>query len=203
MKDLTGLRVGNLTVISFSQRKTLIPKKRYKYYWNCQCDCGNIVEVEYCNLFNGKQVSCGCYKKEQLSKKRTIHGLSKHRLMGIYRDMKKRCKFNPHYNGRGIIVCEEWEQSFKSFYSWAIDNGYQDDLTIERINVNDNYCPENCTWITLSQQAKNTTRTKNITINGVKMCLKDWCKKLNLNYKKIQSKKLSVSEYTNMLRSLI
>lgn len=202
-KDITGKRFGRLVVLGFDYRKTIIDKKRYKYYWKCKCDCGNIIDVDYCNLVINKVQSCGCLRKETTKKRMTTHGLSKHRLMGIYRDMKKRCKFNPHYAGRGICLYDEWNNDFLSFYNWAMQNGYKEDLTIERKNVNGNYCPENCCWIPLGEQSKNTTRTHHITINGETKCLSDWCRLLGLNYKKMSAKKLSDEDYAKELEEII
>ena len=101
--------------------------------------------------------------------------------------MKQRCynDKNPKYKdygSRGIVVCQEWLDDFMNFYNWAIDNNYRDDLTLDRIDNDGNYEPSNCRWATAKQQARNTRRTRKITINGETRCLKDWCKILNLNY---------------------
>lgn len=106
------------------------------------------------------------------------------RLSRIFNGMKVRCfnSHNPeykHYGGRGITVCNEW-LDFNSFKEWAESNGYANKLTIERIDFNGNYCKENCKWIPLSEQLKNTSRTVFITFKGETLCAKDWCKRFGL-----------------------
>lgn len=112
------------------------------------------------------------------------HGDYKTRLYNILIDMRSRCNnsHNPeykNYGGRGIKICDEW-QDYLAFKKWALDNGYSDNLTIERIDVNGNYCPENCKWIPKSEQLKNTTRTIFITYKGETLCAMDWCKRLGI-----------------------
>lgn len=112
-----------------------------------------------------------------------------HRLYKIYLHMKDRCydiNNNDYhrYGARGIKICDEWLNDFMNFYNWAINNSYQDDLTIDRTDNNDDYKPSNCTWATKKQQARNTRRNRMITINGETRCLVEWCEILNLNYNK-------------------
>ena len=148
---------------------------------DCRCKCGK--EVKNLRLYEikrGNTKSCGCRNIEAIIQRNTLHGESKTRLYKIWQGMKKRCfnsnstKYN-HYGGRGIIVCDEWLQ-WDNFKQWAMDNGYQEDLTIERKNVNDNYCPENCEWIPLSQQANNRSMCHLITINGETHNVTEWSK---------------------------
>lgn len=109
------------------------------------------------------------------------------RLINIWENMRQRC-YNPksarylRYGGRGIKICDEWinKNGKNNFILWGLNNGYKPDLSIERIDINKNYCPENCRWIKLSEQNKNTKRTIFVTHNGITMCVSDWCKKLNL-----------------------
>lgn len=115
------------------------------------------------------------------------------RLYRIYWAMKSRCynKHYPHYKwygARGITVCDEWLNDFMSFYNWAINNGYNDNLTLDRINSNMNYTPSNCRWANPKMQARNRRNNKYITINGETHCLKEWCEILNLNYNKIRQR---------------
>lgn len=117
---------------------------------------------------------------------RESHGGCGTRLYCIWAHMKSRCLdrdsdcYN-HYGGRGITVCDEWKDSFSAFRSWAIDNGYKNGLTIERIDVNGNYQPNNCRWIPQSEQSKNTRRTIMLSYNGDTLCLKDMANKYGLN----------------------
>ena len=106
----------------------------------------------------------------------------------IWRTMKQRCT-NPNnykyknYGGRGIKVCDEWMADFKAFYDWAVTNGYREDLTIDRIDVDGNYEPSNCRWATYSEQANNRTTNRIITFNGEPMTMANFCRKHNLNYR--------------------
>jgi hypothetical protein len=142
-----GSKYGKLTVI-----KEI--KNGGKYSYLCLCECGKQVIKSKYYLCRSKGVSCGCNRGYK------THGLSRSRIYKTWEDMKTRC-YNPNcrnyhnYGGRGIIVCEEWKNDFVVFYNWAMANGYTDELTIERVDVNGNYCPENCTWISLSEQSKN------------------------------------------------
>ena len=181
--DLTGQRFGRLTVVS---------NAGYRKYpstsasvWNCKCDCGKEKVILGDSLRSGKTVSCGCYNVENAKIKSTTHGKSKTRLYSIFHKMKERC-FNKtcneykYYGRRGITICEQWLSDFKNFYNWATQNGYKEDLTIERKDVDGNYCPENCIWIPLAKQAQNTTRTHWVTYKGEKMCMAQLCRKFNI-----------------------
>ena len=162
-EDLTGKRFGRLTVIEF------VPNDKPSSYWLCKCDCENQTTVVGFKLKNGNTKSCGCYAK-QLFKMRIsadkmhsgakiIHGKSRSRIYHIYHGIKQRCynHSNPSYRlygAKGIAMCQQWKNSFMDFYNWAIENGYTNELTIDRIDSNKNYCPENCRWVTLSENSK-------------------------------------------------
>jgi len=184
-KKLQNQTFGRLTAISCIHKNGVL-------YWKCRCSCGNYVEVIPASLTSGKTRSCGCYQRERTSQTRLKHGFSKKgsestRLYRIWSAMKYRC-YNPksnHYNrygGRGITVCDEWKDNFICFYEWAINNGYNDSLTIERKDYNGNYCPENCCWATWKQQAINRSSTRFVEYKGKQMSIKDLAIELNINY---------------------
>ncbi len=184
-KDITGQKFGKLTAL-----KPVGLNKHNQVLWLCQCECGNTTTVITSNLLKGKTKSCGCFAIETRKFLHKKHGLCHTRLNAIYRKMKGRCycKTNPRYSsygGRGITVCDEWLTDFMNFYNWAIQNGYTDELTIERIDNNGNYEPSNCKWATYKEQGRNTRHCHYVDYKGQKKALSEWCEILNLNYPKI------------------
>src|SRR5215471_1520917 len=152
--DLTGKRFGRLTVIERSafQSSPIHPE------WLCQCDCGNETLVRGQHLRNGNTKSCGCLKDEKTGLRRRTHGATTTRHAKIWYGIRKRChnhndKSWERYGGRGIRLCDEW-QTFEPFRDWALANGYADDLTIDRIDNDKGYEPDNCQWITKSENSK-------------------------------------------------
>lgn len=156
-EDLTGMTFGRLTVNSFFG----VAKNRAAL-WLCKCSCGNEKIVRAADLKRGKTQSCGCLQKERLAENRpkdyhkinVRHGETHTRLYNIYANMKQRC-YNPNtpcyrwYGGKGITICDEWLNSYECFRDWATSNGYDESLSIDRIDPNKNYEPSNCRWIPL------------------------------------------------------
>lgn len=183
LHDLTGKRFGRWSVLRFDHIN-----ERGKPYWLCKCDCGTIKPVSTASLTSGKSRSCGCYGLEQ----HTRHGGSYYRLYRIWRCMINRCRRedNDNYNrygGRGIDVCSEWDD-FAEFQRWAIDNGYNEDLTIDRIDNNDGYCPENCRWVDTLTQGNNRTTNHVITYNGETHTIAEWSRILGIKYPTLYSR---------------
>jgi hypothetical protein len=184
MKNLINQKFGRLTVLEN------LPRSRKR----CICDCGNICEVDTNHLITGHTQSCGCLQKEKTS---TINGLSKTRLYKIWESMHTRCECKKHESYKiykDKKICEEWHRipdrakqtGFLAFYDWAINNGYNDNLSLDRIDNNKGYCPENCRWVTIREQARNTTRNVNVRYKGKTQCLRAWCEELKISYIAIQ-----------------
>lgn len=173
---MVGNKFGRLQVISIVSAKS-IGKKRTDAFANCICDCGSQIYVRCYNLRTGETKSCGCYQQTKFSISLTKHGESKTRLYRVWHGMLTRClsngPYHDRYRGRGITVCSEWK-SYVNFRDWAIGNGYEDGLSIERVNNDGNYEPNNCKWIPLSDQAKNTGRTVRLTVDGETRSLSEW-----------------------------
>lgn len=127
------------------------------------------------------------------NKNHYIHGKRKTRLYRIWANIKTRCTNvnDPHfkrYGGRGITICDEWKNDFKAFYDWSMLNGYADDLTIDRINNDGNYCPANCRWVTVAEQNRNKRNVKYIIYNGEKHTIPEWTKILHLRKETIRER---------------
>lgn len=164
--DMTGKKYGRLTAI-----ECVGTNYRHSRIWLCSCDCGNTTIVDGSLLRKGNTKSCGCLNRENhiTHPNRTTHGMCGTRIYRIWKAMKNRCynentrDYKKWYGVNGIKVCDEWKNDFSSFYSWAINNGYNDNLTIDRIDPNGNYEPNNCRWADLKTQAQNKKRKKGDT----------------------------------------
>ena len=192
INDLTGKRFGRLIVISRAKNSA-----SGKPMWNCLCDCGAEKVIGGSALMNGTK-SCGCYRKEWAAAQQYRHGDTHNRLYNVWNMMKQRCgdKNNKHYNnygGRGISVCKEWRADYIAFRDWAFANGYdpkapKGKCTIDRIDNNGNYCPENCRWVSTKEQARNTRRNRIIELNGKRQTLAEWAEETGIYYLTIHNR---------------
>ena len=178
--DLSGKRFGRLTVLGLDHMNW-----NSISYWLCKCDCGNEVIVARHNLLRGTTKSCGCYSSEMSRDRLTKHGMTGQRLYTIWRGMRRRCidendNHYDRYGGRGINVCHEWND-FETFHDWAMHNGYEPGLTIDREDNDGNYCPENCRWVTAMAQANNRSSNRRFTYNGHTKTISEWSLVLNVH----------------------
>lgn len=162
-------------------------KKWGNHYYECQCDCGVIKAISSTNLVNGR--SNACKSSVHMKGRGSTHGMRYTKIYRVYLNMKARCykpktESYPLYGGRGITVCDEWLESFVNFYE-DMKDGYVEGLSLERVDVNGNYCKENCRWITMLEQAKNKTNTAYITYKGVTKRAFDWAEIIGANPKSL------------------
>lgn len=165
---------GNWTILYKTSKRKVV----------CRCNCGTIKELYRTNLGSEKSISCGCSRKS---------GAENTKLYNIWSSMKDRClnknhKFYKDYGGRGILICNEWIINVSSFYNWAIANGYKEGLTIDRVDNDRGYEPDNCRWATRLEQANNKRNNLNITFNGVAKTVAEWSREYKLNNKTILSR---------------
>lgn len=175
--DITNQKFNMLTAVRYEYSKDR------KEFWLFHCECGNDKIMQKGNVTHGGTISCGCVIKKAVSEsnvRRSKHGQYKSRLHRIWANAKQRC-MNPNckdyarYGGRGITFYQDWADDFSKFYDWAIENGYNDELTIERIDNSKGYSPDNCKWITSAEQQRNTRKNRFYTINGETKTLTEWC----------------------------
>jgi len=179
--DLTGQKYNHLTAVELVSRK---PPR-----WRCLCDCGTYTTVLSSNLKSGKVKSCGCIHHRG----NPTHGLSGTRLYRIYKKIIRRCYCEsepafPNYGGRGIKVCEEWRDSVESFYEWAMKNGYSESLTIDRIDNDGDYSPQNCRWANAKEQSNNRRSNREFTIGGEQKDLTQWCEEYGVSYTTVHAR---------------
>ena len=182
--DMTGQKIGRLLVLERAEND-----KDGKAMWKCRCDCGNDCVVLGAYLRNGNTKSCGCLWYDSIKASITKYGEYYTRLRHIWQGIKTRCynkneKFYNYYGGKGVKLCEEWKD-FMTFKKWAIEIGYNDNLTIDRIDVNGDYCPENCRWVDQKSQCNNRSNNVLIEWNGQKKTLSQWCEMSPLTYKQV------------------
>ena len=180
---------NNMVGQTFS-RLTILERisKNGRGHFKCKCECGNEIIVRSDGVLSGRIKSCGCYNKDKAKtgNARRVHGKHGTRLYRIWQAMHARCyiKTNPaykNYGARGITICAEWLKNYQAFYNWAMSNGYNDNLTIDRIDVNGNYEPNNCRWSTRKEQANNKRTNHYITFNNETHTINEWAEKLKID----------------------
>ncbi len=184
-KDCIGKKFGRLTILKIDHIA-----ENGQTYVLCKCECGTKKIINFGSISAGLIVSCGCRQKEIQKYGSITHGKSYTRIYNIWCVMKTRCyckKYREYknYGGKGVIICEEWLNSFEAFYNWAMSHGYTDKLSIDRIDNNGNYEPSNCRWADRKTQSRNISRNINITHNGETHILKDWAEILGIDYRKM------------------
>lgn len=193
--DFVGKKINNLTIVKFLDREKSI---RYVF---CRCDCGKDKKLKLSEILFGSVKSCGCLVKTTLIKRNTSHGLTAHPLYHVWTGIKERC-YNPsalsykNYGGRGILMCAKWLNDFKCFYDWAIKNGWEQGLEIDRTDNNQIYCPDNCRFVTRKDNARNRRSNVIITFNCETHFLTDWAAILKISISGLHDrlKRMSVEQ---------
>lgn len=196
--DLTGIRFGKLVCLR------RVPSLNGHARWLCQCDCGGTHESSATALKGGRGLHCGCVARGR-------HRLSRHPLQTVWSGMKQRCS-NPrsdqykNYGARGISVCPEWADDLKVFVEWAMSNGWKKGLEIDRIDVNGNYTPVNCRFVTSSQNKRNMRTTTMLTFQGKMVPLHDVAEIVGMSPRTLRSRlftqKMSVEDATTLPRDV-
>ena len=193
--DLTGQRFGRWTVVARAGTDATGKNSA----WLCRCDCGNEKIVSKVSLKNGSSKSCGCYNSEVAKQSiKKLHETHRdeypriERIDRIWRKMRNRCRCPQNsefknYGGRGIEICSEWD-NFYEFQEWALNTGYESTLTLDRIDVNGDYSPKNCRWVSIKRQERNKRGTIYLTLNGVRKPMADWADEIGICWRTLHSR---------------
>lgn len=171
--DMVGKKFSRLTVIEETNKRDVSGN----IFYLCRCDCGNEHVATGYNLRSGNVRSCGCLNRDIITK--FGNAVYKEKLYSVWMSMKSRCacptdKAYQNYGARGIAVCERWKNDYGEFKKWAYSSGYKPKLWIDRINVDGNYCPENCKWATPKEQQRNKRNNTILNIGGTEKCVAEW-----------------------------
>ena len=189
-ENLIGQVFGRLTVID--RADGLVSESGYHtVMWKCKCDCGNIVNVRAKSLKQGVTKSCGCFRRDRMSNIASRHHGFGTRLYTIWNSMRQRCNNPKHhaysnYGGRGITICKDWDD-FDKFRKWAIGAGYDENAprgqyTLDRVEVDRGYSPDNCRWVDMKTQSNNKRETIYLSYNGETLTLTEWADRVGLHY---------------------
>ncbi|WP_195245019.1 hypothetical protein [Clostridium celatum] len=180
--DRIGQVYGKLTITGL-----IYNEKAKRNYALCKCECGNEKVVSISNLIKGATTSCGCYRNQRIKETCEKHGMYKTRLNKEYRGLKQRCYNSKnsrykYYGGKNIKICDEWlgKDGFINFMNWSLENGYNDELTLDRIDVDSDYSPDNCRWVTMRIQCNNRTTSHFETFNGETKTVAEWADKVGI-----------------------
>lgn len=193
-EDLTGMTFGRLTVTERG-KDYVSPSGGRRPMWRCVCECGNKKTVCASNLKRGTTTSCGCFQKENMSKLKKIHGgyANDEPLFTVWCGIRKRC-LSPkshnyaNYGGRGVEICEQWLDNYPAFREWSLKNGYCKGLSIDRIDVNGDYSPENCRWVDGLVQQNNRRCNINVIFQNQTHTLKEWSRIRSINYQTLYTR---------------
>lgn len=192
-EDLTGKRFCRLTVVKPAPDR-ILNSGRHLTMWECVCECGNSHIARAADLKSGAIISCGCYKKENTAKVHTTHGATKGGKTGalywVWSGIKNRCycessKAYKYYGAKGVTMCEEWKNDFSTFRIWAEKTGYKCGLSIDRIDVNGDYCPQNCRWADNIMQANNKTTNHFLEWRGEAHTIAEWARIFDIPYNEL------------------
>ncbi len=177
--EMVGKRFGRLIVV----RRDFTIRKRPDAFWMCKCDCGTVKAINGCRLRDGSTISCRCYIRAKLLEIRTTHGKRSNPMYSVWKAMIRRCSNSDdpsykNYGGRGIQVCESW----KNVETFFADMGTRPEgMTLERVDVDAGYSPENCVWASRSQQGRNRRNNRIVNVFGVRKIMSDWAREMNIS----------------------